>query len=54
MLVVFLLDNEITYMDKTINAGIAYSFPRRDLPNAFEKMKKYGELCFLEMKLQFG
>ena len=54
MLVVFLLDNEITYKDKIINAGIAYSFPRRDLPNAFEKMRKYGELCYLEMKSQFG
>jgi hypothetical protein len=44
----------ITYKNKIINAGIAYSFPRRDLPNAFEKMRKYGELCYLEMKTQFG
>ncbi len=30
---------------KVFDAGIAHSFPRRDLPNAFEKMEEYGRLC---------
>lgn len=43
--------NTITIKHKSnlINAIIPYSFPRRDLPNAFEKMRKYGELCYQEM-----
>ena len=40
---------EINYNNKKINALIANSFPRRDLPNAYLKMKKYGELCFSEL-----
>lgn len=30
---------------RLINAGIAHSFPRRDLPNAYEKMAEYGRMC---------
>jgi 5'(3')-deoxyribonucleotidase len=40
---------EINHNGKKINTLIAHSFPRRDLPNAFVKMKKYGELCFKEL-----
>jgi hypothetical protein len=39
---------EINYKNKKIKGLIPYSFPRRDLPNAYDKMKKYGELCFQE------
>lgn len=39
---------KIKHKDRCINALIPYSFPRRDLPNAYEKMRKYGKLCFLE------
>jgi hypothetical protein len=39
---------EINYNNKIINGLIPHSFPRRDLPNAYEKMKLYGELCFKE------
>jgi 5'(3')-deoxyribonucleotidase len=41
---------EINHNGKKINTLIAHSFPRRDLPNAFVKMKNYGELCFKELK----
>lgn len=39
----------IKYKLHTINAGIAYSFPRRDLPHAYKQMSEYGRLCFLEL-----
>ena len=29
-----------------LNIGIAHSFARRDLPNAFDKMANYGQLCY--------
>lgn len=35
---------KLKWNDKIIDAGIAHSFPRRDLPNAYAKMEKYGEL----------
>lgn len=35
----------LKWKNKLIDAGIAHSFPRRDLPNAYEKMAQYGELC---------
>lgn len=38
----------LNWRDKILEAGLAHSFPRRDLPNAFEKMAKYGEVCFYE------
>lgn len=38
----------IEHKKKKINAIIPYSFPRRDLPNAYDKMRKYGELCYNE------
>lgn len=31
-------------------AGIAHSFPRRDLPNAYDKMAEYGKLCYQHFK----
>ena len=37
---------EIEYNNKTFRAGIANSFPRRDLPNAYKQMALYGEKCF--------
>jgi hypothetical protein len=40
----------IEYKGMTIKAGIVHSFPRHDLPNAFVKMRKYGELCYQTMK----
>jgi hypothetical protein len=36
----------IKYNSKAINAIIPFSFPRRDLPNAHQKMAEYGKLCF--------
>lgn len=30
----------------SINAVIAHTFPNKSLPNAYEKMKDYGEFCF--------
>ena len=35
----------LKWKNKIMDAGIAHSFPRRDLPNAYEKMEKYGKLC---------
>ena len=40
---------KIIHNKKQINAGIAYSFPRRDLPNAYRQMSEYGKFCFEEM-----
>jgi hypothetical protein len=39
---------QFNHNNKRIKGLIAHSFPRRDLPNAYEKMRKYGELCFNE------
>lgn len=36
---------KIYYKGHEIKAGIAYSFPRRDLPNAYSKMREYGKFC---------
>ncbi len=36
---------KIFYKGNEIKAGIANSFPRRDLPNAYNKMREYGEFC---------
>ena len=30
----------------TIHADIAHTFPNKALPNAYDKMKEYGEFCF--------
>ncbi|WP_294746332.1 hypothetical protein [uncultured Prevotella sp.] len=30
----------------SIHAVIAHTFPNKALPNAYDKMQKYGELCF--------
>lgn len=30
----------------TIHAVIAHTFPNKALPNAYDKMQKYGEFCF--------
>jgi hypothetical protein len=35
----------LKWKNKIIDAGIANSFPRRDLPNAYAKMEMYGKLC---------
>lgn len=32
----------------TIHAVIAHTFPNKALPNAYDKMKEYGEFCFEE------
>jgi hypothetical protein len=45
---------EIRYKGQLIKAIIPHSFPRRDLPNAYEKMSKYGELCYTEYNKSFG
>lgn len=37
---------KIYYKGNEIKAGIAYSFPRRDLPNAYSKMREYGKFCY--------
>lgn len=31
---------------KSIHAVIAHTFPNNALPNAYDKMKEYGEFCF--------
>lgn len=36
---------KLNWQDKSFHVGIAHSFARQDLPNAFKAMKKYGELC---------
>lgn len=36
---------KIYYKENEITAGIANSFPRRDLPNAYSKMREYGKFC---------
>jgi hypothetical protein len=43
----------IQHKGERIEAGIPYSFPRKDLPNAHMQMKKYGEACYQEMKKRF-
>jgi hypothetical protein len=41
----------LNWKNQQINAGIAHSFPRRDLPNAYDKMAEYGRLsCEYFMK----
>ena len=35
----------LKWKGKIFDAGIAHSFPRRDLPNAYDKMAQYGKLC---------
>ena len=47
---VFFNTVKILHDGKQINAGIAYSFPRRDLPNAYKKMKEYGDFCNEELQ----
>ena len=36
----------LRWQNQSFVAGIAHSFPRRDLPNAYDKMAAYGRLCF--------
>ncbi len=36
----------LNWKNQQINAGIAHSFPRRDLPNAYDKMADYGKLSW--------
>ncbi len=36
----------LNWKNQQINAGIVHSFPRRDLPNAYDKMADYGKLCW--------
>ena len=36
---------KLKWNNKEFTAGVAHSFARQDLPNAFTKMKKYGELA---------
>jgi hypothetical protein len=36
---------KLIYKGQQIDIGIPHSFPRRDLPNAYEKMTEYGRLC---------
>ena len=40
----------LNWKNQQINAGIAHSFPRRDLPNAYDKMAEYGKLCWEDFK----
>lgn len=39
----------IYYKNNIINAGIAHSFASQALPNAYEKMMRYGNFCYTEM-----
>lgn len=43
----------INYKDKSINALVPYSFPRRDLPNAYLQMREYGKLCYESFSREF-
>ena len=36
----------INFNGKTINGIIAHSFPNQALPNAYDKMAKYGQFCY--------
>lgn len=36
------------------NAIIAHTFPNQSLPNAYEKMEKYGKFCYEEWNKAFG
>jgi len=36
------------------NAIIAHTFPNKSLPNAYEKMEKYGKFCYEEWNKAFG
>jgi hypothetical protein len=40
----------IKHKEEIINALIPYSFPRKDLPNAYNKMREFGKLCFNDYK----
>lgn len=48
---VFFNTLKILHNGKHFKAGIAHSFPRQDLPNAFDRMSKYGEFCYQEFGL---
>jgi hypothetical protein len=37
----------LKWNNQPIDAGIAHSFPRRDLPNAYDKMAEYGKKSWL-------
>ena len=43
----------LNWKNQQINAGIAHSFPRRDLPNAYDKMAEYGKLSWEHFMKQF-
>jgi hypothetical protein len=45
---------EIIHNRKIIKGLIANSFPRRDLPNAYNAMRKYGEICFNDFTNEFN
>jgi hypothetical protein len=51
---VFFNTVSVHHAGQVVNAGIAYSFPRRDLPNAYSKMKQYGDCCYREYIKRFG
>lgn len=40
------LSISIQHKGKSINALIACTFPRQDLPNAFDRMREYGRFCY--------
>jgi hypothetical protein len=44
----------IKHNSKIIKGIIPYSFPRRDLPNAHQKMAEYGKLCFESYSNEYG
>ena len=46
--------DEDEQQDLSRNAIIAHTFPNQSLPNAYEKMEKYGKFCFEEWKKAFG
>ncbi len=37
---------KLNWKNRQIDSGIVHSFPRRDLPNAYDKMADYGKLCW--------
>lgn len=43
---------QLKWNNQPIHAGIAHSFPRRDLPNAYSRMAEYGEKSWLHFMSQ--
>ena len=43
---------QLKWNNQPIHAGIAHSFPRRDLPNAYNRMAEYGKQSWIYFNSQ--